>query len=403
VIESCRSCGSPNLSQILDLGDQYLSDFRADTSKPEAHPLVLFWCGDCTLVQLSSTVDRTKLYTDRYGYRSGVNEGIRADLASVVAEALRRRGTGRHSEHSAKWLDIASNDGTLLSFVPPQFERTGVDPVAKFADLARPHADRLIVGFFDPTQFVPGSMDVVTSVSMFYDLDDPNEFVAGVAEVLAPDGVWIIQQNYLLAMLEANSFDNVCHEHITYFSLRALVTLLAEHGLEVNSVSRSPINGGSFRTVVSRKGVRPVDGTVMDLLLAEEAAGLRDIAAYRAFAGRVSRAIADLRELVGNARADGKIVYIYAASTRGAVIWQAAGLNRATIAAAVERQPEKVGLFFSPIGVPIISEDQARQERPDYMLVGPWWFRDQFVEREADYLAAGGKLVFPLPELEIVG
>jgi NDP-4-keto-2,6-dideoxyhexose 3-C-methyltransferase len=117
----------------------------------------------------------------------------------------------------------------------------------------------------------------------------------------------------------------------------------------------------------------------------------------------VSRAISDLRELVGNARADGKTVYIYAASTRGAVIWQAAGLDQASVGATVERQPEKVGRFFSPIGVPIISEEQARRERPDLMLVGPWWFRDQFVEREADYLAAGGKLVFPLPALEVVG
>lgn len=403
MIDACRSCGSPQLEQILDLGAQFLSDFRADTSKPPKFPLQLLWCAECTLVQLGETVPRDLLYTDRYGYRSGVNEAIRADLKSVVDEGLRWRGTGRHSEHSAKWLDIASNDGTLLSFVPPRFERTGVDPVTKFADLARPHADRLIVGFFDPAQFVPGSMDVVTSVSMFYDLDDPNEFVAGVAEVMAPDGVWIIQQNYLLAMLEANSFDNVCHEHITYFSLRALVELLDRHGLEVNSVSRSPINGGSFRTVVSRRGARPVDGTVMDLLLAEERAGLRDIAAYRAFAGRVSRAIADLRELVGNARALGQTVYIYAASTRGAVIWQAAGLDQTMVAAAVERQPEKVGRYFSPVGVPIISEEQARRERPDYFLCGPWWFRDQFVEREADYLAVGGKLVFPLPALEVVG
>jgi NDP-4-keto-2,6-dideoxyhexose 3-C-methyltransferase len=403
MIDTCRSCGSPNLSQILDLGNQYLSDFRTDTLKPERFPLVLMWCADCTLAQLSSTVDRELLYTGTYGYRSGVNEGIRADLASVVADGLRWHGSGRHAAHSAKWLDIASNDGTLLSYVPRQFLRVGVDPVAKFADLSREHADRIIVGFFDPAQFGPGSMDVITSVSMFYDLDHPNEFVDGVAEVLAPDGVWIIQQNYLLDMLQATSYDNVCHEHITYFSLRALVALLDEHGLEVVSVSRSPINGGCIRTVVSHKGARRADGTVMDLLLTEERAGLGDIALYRAFAGRVSRAVNDLRELVGNAWAAGKTVYIYAASTRGAVMWQAAGLDSATIGAAVERQAEKVGRWFSPIGVPIISEEQARRDQPDYLLVGPYWFRGQFVEREAAYLAAGGKLVFPLPRLEIVG
>jgi NDP-4-keto-2,6-dideoxyhexose 3-C-methyltransferase len=403
VIDSCRACGSPNLTQVLDLGNQYLSDFRDDASKPPRSPLALLWCSACTLAQLSETVDRELLYTERYGYRSGVNEGIRADLKSVVDEALRWHGAGRHAAHSARWLDIASNDGTLLSFVPSQFHRTGVDPVAKFADVAREHADRLVVGFFDPATFYPASADVVTSVSMFYDLDDPGEFVAGVAEVLAPDGVWVIQQNYLLDMLQATSYDNVCHEHIAYYSLRALVTLLDEHGLEVVSVSRSPINGGCIRTVVAHKGARRPDGSVADLLQVEEAAGLGDRGAYRAFAGRVSRAIVDLRELVDNARALGQTVYIYAASTRGAVMWQAAELDERTIGAVVERQAEKVGRFFSPLGVRIISEEQARREHPDYMIVGPWWFRDQFVAREADYLAAGGKLVFPLPRLEIVG
>jgi NDP-4-keto-2,6-dideoxyhexose 3-C-methyltransferase len=259
VIDSCRACGSPNLTQVLDLGNQYLSDFRPDDSKPPRSPLVLLWCSACTLAQLSETVDRELLYTGNYGYRSGVNEGIRADLKSVVDEALRWHGAGRHAAHSARWLDIASNDGTLLSFVPSQFHRTGVDPVAKFADVAREHADRLVVGFFDPATFGPASADVVTSVSMFYDLDDPNEFVAGVAEVLALDGVWLIQQNYLLAMLENNSSSTTCATSTSPTSRSGLWShLLDEHGLEVNSVSRSPINGGCIRTVVSHKGARPV-------------------------------------------------------------------------------------------------------------------------------------------------
>ncbi|HWB36851.1 MAG TPA: methyltransferase domain-containing protein, partial [Rugosimonospora sp.] len=281
MITNCRACGSPRLQAGLSLGAQRLSDFRADPSPSPAYPLDLVRCMYCTLVQLGETVPRELLYTGNYGYRSGVNEGIRADLASVVETAL-----AYAPARARTWLDIASNDGTLLSNVPARFVRVGVDPVAKFADAAREHANRLVVGFFDPAQFGPQSMDVVTSVSMFYDLDDPDEFVAGVAEILSPAGVWVIQQNYLLDMMQQTTFDNVCHEHITYWSLRPLVELLGRHGLEVVAVTRSPVNGGCIRTVVSRRGIRPVDRSVLGLLREEGAAGLNDGTLFRAFEDR---------------------------------------------------------------------------------------------------------------------
>ncbi|HWB34992.1 MAG TPA: hypothetical protein VHA75_03105, partial [Rugosimonospora sp.] len=214
-------------------------------------------------------------------------------------------------------------------------------------------------------------------------------------------GVWVIQQNYLLDMMQQTTFDNLCHEHITYWSLRPLVELLGRHGLEVVAVNRSPVNGGCIRTVVSRRGVRPVDRSVLGLLREEDAAGLNDGALFRAFEDRTREKIGALRDFVAREYEAGKTFMIYAASTRGAVIWQAAGLAGA-VTAAVERQTEKVGRWFSPLGVPIISEERARRERPDYLLVGPYWFKDQIIEREAGYLAAGGTLVFPLPEFEIV-
>jgi len=400
---NCRSCHRTDLTEVLDLGNQYLSDFRDDDRRPPRWPLVLMLCPHCGLAQLRETTPRELMYHDRYGFRSGINEAIREDLRSVVEQAV-----AAHPE-ARRWLDIACNDGTLLSFVPERIHRVGVDPVSTFEPESSRHADRIVADFFDPERFATGRadrpydrFDVVTSISMFYDLDDPNEFVAGVAAVLAPDGIWVIQQNYGLTMVELGAVDNVCHEHVTYWSLAALENLLHRHDLEVNDVYLSGLNGGSFRTVVSRRGVRPVGPSVPAQRDREAQSCLDQPEVWREFASRARKAFEDLRRLIDDINAAGRRCYLYGASTRGGTILQAAGLTVRDLPYAVERQAAKVGRRIASIGVPIISEEQARADHPEYMLVAPWFFRDVFVERERDYLKAGGKLVFPLPDLEIV-
>jgi NDP-4-keto-2,6-dideoxyhexose 3-C-methyltransferase len=399
----CRSCHSTNMTQVVDLGGQYLSDFRDDDRRPPRWPLVLMLCAACGLLQLRDTTPRELMYHDRYGFRSGINEAIREDLHGVVDHALTTRPDAR------RWLDIGCNDGTLLSFVPERIHRVGIDPVATFEGAARQHADSVITGFFHPRRFtLDGAgdcyeqFDIITSISMFYDLDDPNEFVTDVLKVLAQEGIWIIQQNYAPTMLELGAIDNVCHEHITYWSLAALEHLLDRHGLEVNDVRLSSVNGGSFRTLVSRAGARAVNASVPALRQAETSHQLRQPTAWHKFASRARRAFVDLRRLIDEINAAGQRCYIYGASTRGATIWQAAGLTARDLPFAVERQSAKVGRKMASIGVPIISEEQARADRPEYMLVAPWFFRDVFIERERDYLKSGGRLIFPLPDLEIV-
>lgn len=405
---NCRSCHQTGLTEVLDLGMQYLSDFRDDNRRPPRWPLVLMLCPHCGLAQLRDTTPRELMYHDRYGFRSGVNEAIRDDLRSVVEQAMAAHpGAGR-------WLDIACNDGTLLSFVPERIHRVGIDPVSTFESEARRHADRIVVDFFDPARFATGfttgrvdesydQFDIITAISMFYDLDDPNEFVAGVAKVLAPDGIWVIQQNYARTMVDLGAVDNICHEHITYWSLAALEQLLRRHDMEVNDVSLSALNGGSFRTVVSRRGTHPVKPSVAAERGREALAHLDRPEVWREFAARARQAFEDLRRLIDDINAAGHRCYIYGASTRGGTIWQAAGLTVRDLPYAVERQAAKVGRKIASIGVPIISEEQARADRPEYLLVAPWFFRDVFIERERDYLKEGGKLIFPLPDLEIVG
>jgi hypothetical protein len=338
------------------------------------------------------------MYHDRYGFKSGINEAIKIDLKSNVETALKWVLTPHN------WLDIASNDGTLLSYVPDGIHRVGIDPITKLCEdaIENDRAEEIINDFFDPDYFQDEEFDVITSISMFYDLNDPNEFVAGVASTLDFNGVWVIQQNYLLTMMEINAYDNICHEHLEYYSLHSLKPLLERHGLEILDVTLSDVNGGCIRTVVGHQGVRDSNDSVNIWLAKERAAGLNTVKAYTDFAKKVSKSVLETQDFVKDANARGKSVYIYGASTRGGTIWQACGLDVNDLPYAVERNPEKFGKVISSIGVPIISEEEARVMKPDYMLVSPWFFHDIFVEREKEYLENGGHLVFPLPNFEII-
>jgi NDP-4-keto-2,6-dideoxyhexose 3-C-methyltransferase len=394
--QRCRGCGQET-GLVLDLGEHRLPDFTEPGTPPgERYPLRLMLCPACTLLQLDGTVSRDDLYHERYGFKSGVNEAIRADLASVVSYALEAVPRPR------TWLDIACNDGTLLAAVPTDVRRTGIDPLEQFAHEAFAHASRVISDYFRPWYFVTGEFDVITSVSMFYDLDDPGEFAAGVAGVLATDGVWVIQQNYALDMLRLNAVDNICHEHVTYFSVASLLPLLAGTGLEINDVAYSTVNGGCFRVLASHRGARPVNDSVAWALAQEKAAGLGDRATWKQWGEDVTAELARTRALLEQAALAGKRVLVYGASTRGGTILQMIGAGPELLPAAVERNPAKVGKVMAATGIPIISEEEMRADPPEFLLVSPWFFREVFVEREAAFLAGGGTMLFPLPRFEVV-
>jgi len=392
---TCRICQSKNLISVLNLGDHYLSDFREDLGKPDKFPLNLLLCEDCSLVQLSVTVDRNIMYHDGYGYRSGTNELIRENLKWIVKKAEKLVPSAQ------SWLDIACNDGTLLSFVSPKVNRVGIDPVEKFAVNSQKHADKIISDFYS-SRAVSDKFDVITSISMFYDLDNPNNFVSEVAQSLNKGGVWLIQQNYLAAMLENVSFDNICHEHITYFSLTALKHLFDKNNLEIVDLEFPDINGGSILTVVAHKGDFVKYSKLDEYLQSEFNLGLTSKEGFNKFASDVFSNISKLGELLDGISKRNETVQIYGASTRGGTIWQSLGKHIDAVDCAVERQVEKVGKYYSVIGKPIISEEQMRISPPDYLLIGPWFLRNSFIDRESQYISAGGAMIFPLPQVEII-
>jgi hypothetical protein len=388
---------------VLNLGEQYLSEFRDDDRKPPKFPLELVICNDCKQVQLRDTVPQSLLYTDNYGYRSGINKTMRNHLQSLVMDIMKRMGDKLNQSDAV--VDIGSNDGTLLKFYPNYLERYGYDLVEKFADCYKDTGIMFVNNVFD------NWMDkghgyrykIITAISMFYDLDDPINFMEIVADNLAKGGIFIVQQNYLLSMLKVNGFDNILAEHIFYHSVNSMKNICEKCGLEIFDVQINDLNGGSFRTYICHKGDYKIKKSVFKQLAIEDEYGLDNMGCYEDFAKRVQDAIKQIRQFLVDRAKKGKWVYLYAASTRINTLLQACGIDCRLVQRAVERNSEKIGKYIASCGIPIISEEQMREEKPDYLLIGSFYFRDEFIKREKAYLKQGGKLIFPLPKLEVIG
>lgn len=394
-LTACCSCGG-SLTDVLDLGPMYLADFTdPGESRGEPWPLRLLLCGNCTLLQVAEPTPRKLLLHDRYGFRSGINEANRADVHDIARHALGAVASPR------SFLDIGSNDGTLLAAVPRHVRRVGIDPLGQFAAEAARHADAIITDYFSPARFSPGEFDVITSAAMFYELEDPAAFVTGVRDVLARDGAWVIQQNYALDMLRNNVVDNIVHEHVAYYSVRSLSHLLGRHGMEVSDVTYSPVKGGCMRTLVSHKGARPVNDSVAHALFTEAGFLIDQPETWQAWGKSVRAELEKTRHVLEQAKADGKRAWIYGASTRGGTMLQVIGAGPELTPFAVERDETKFGKVMASVNVPIISEAEMRADPPDMLLVSPWFFGQVFKERERAFIEAGGKLLFPLPRFEV--
>jgi NDP-4-keto-2,6-dideoxyhexose 3-C-methyltransferase len=412
-ISSCRSCGLKKLVPILSLGEQYVINFLdSNENSGIKAPLELVLCdinsGGCGLLQLRHTVPLDLMYR-QYWYKSGVNQTMRNALADVVdkAEKLIKLKAGDIV------LDIGSNDSTLLRLYKTKgLILVGFEPATNLMDEARVGVTKVINDFFNyeafKKEFGDKKAKIITAIAMFYDLDDPNKFVSDIVKCLDKDGVFIIQQNYLVSMLKQNAFDNISHEHLEYYSMRALKNLLNRHNLEIFDVELNDINGGSFRTYIRHKGcksIKPFKLAKERLKKVEDEEiklGLHNRKVYDDFAKRIEKIKDKIYNFIKKEVEKGKKVYVYGASTRGNTLLQYCGIDNKLIKAAAERNPAKWGKKTVGTWIPIISEEQARKEKPDYFLVLPWAFIKEFVEREKEFLESGGKFIVPLPEPRII-
>jgi NDP-4-keto-2,6-dideoxyhexose 3-C-methyltransferase len=338
-----------------------------------------------------------------YGYRSGVNETMRRHLAGIARE-VQDRLTTQLGGHTV--VDVGANDGTLLLAYEGDIERVGFEP-SDVRPLG-PHNIEYIGDYFCREQAESfddyHTVDALTSIAMFYDLEDPGEFIRCVDLVLGDNGLWVLELSYLPTMLEMNSFDTICHEHVAYYSLSTLEPLLAKRGFVVIDATINDINGGSIRVTAAKRGsvrAQSVSAEARARLYAlrrsEFEMRLDTAQPFDAFAQRVIEVRDELQHMLRSFRDLGLSVVGYGASTKGNVILQYCGVDKTMLAAIADRNPAKVGGVTVGTGIPIISEEQMRAAKPDYLLALPWHFMPEFLERERELIAGGTKFIVPLP------
>lgn len=411
--KTCRICGSSALTKVIDLGEQHLQGSFIKPGK-EMPPLrkistELVRCNPmedenaCGLLQTVTTVPPEILYS-AYWYRSGTNQTMRDHL-----QALAREATEMIGKNDAHVLDIGCNDGTLLRNYPAGYKKYGIDP----SDVAREVGGDITVvqDIFPSTELnsilAGQKLDIVTSIAMFYDLEDPSAFVKNIQEALDADGIWIFEMSYMPAMLKMNSYDTICHEHLEYYSFAVIEKLLARNGLKIVKVGFNDINGGSIRCYATHVGSfkfksRDWYTAIEEVRQQEFDLELDTDKPYKNFQARINKHREDLSSLLKGLKRDGKSIHLYGASTKGNTILQWCGIDASVIDCASDRNPDKDGAKTIGTDIPIISEEKSRAKNPDYYLVLPWHFKKEFLEREREMFERGTGFIFPLPEIEIV-
>lgn len=401
----CRVCRG-ELMSVLPLGDLRLNAFPAnrwEIDKIPQVPLNLMACTQCGLVQLDRTVPPDWMYRE-YWYRSGVNEMMVRELHDIVRDAMTRVDLA--------WgdvvVDIGANDGTLLSHYPHGITRIAWEPALNLRERLTPHAEVIIADYFPVSVDEIRKAMIITAVACAYDVEDPLAFFTAIQGLLHPQGIAIVQFQDFGQQLASTAFDNICHEHLEYYTLWSLSQIVGQVGLIVTDVTTTPINGGSLRVVLQHVDQGTVTQRVHDQLLKEHNQGLGpplhtggQRLAFERFRQQASTIIDQIHAVIHQLRLDSRVLDIYGASTKGNILLQVLGIDHTIARQAIDRSPEKYGLH-TITGIPIVAETRARIEPADVWLSPIWQFRQSVLAREAWYLEGGGTIVFPLPQVDVV-
>lgn len=416
-INCCRSCQSINLLEVLSLGNLAVSNFVENpvTQTGIKAPLDLLICdpvqGGCGLLQLRHTVSSELMYRN-YWYRSGINRTMTDELVDIATNAVRVA----ELKPGDFVIDIGANDGTLLRGYDIQDLKTiGFEPAKNLCDYNVKGTTKIIADFFNHDEwskaFGEAKAKVITAIGMFYDLDDPNTFLEDIRKCLDESGVFIIQMMYMPLALKKNAFDGICHEHLEYYTMHSLEKLLARHGLEIFDLqTREEINEGSVRFFIRKNnaligGINDAacKGRVEALRNDEKNLGLEDLTTYKVLANRIQAARQATLEFLKQEKEKGKKIHGYAASTKGNTTLQYYGITTELIEAIADRNQTKWGKFTVATGIPIISEEESRNQKPDYYFILAWHFLPEFFQREQAFLKAGGKFIVSMPEFMVIG
>jgi SAM-dependent methyltransferase len=404
---ACRGCGQPGLDTVLSLGQQPLANAlltEGQLHEPEPrYPLDLAFCSSCALAQITVSVPPEELFTD-YPYFSSYADAVTANAEAVAKRVMGMRPLGPES----LVMEVASNDGYLLKhYVDAGIPVLGIDPARNVAVDAEATGVPTLIDFFgdalaERLRARGRRADVLHANNVIAHVPDVNGVIRGVSRVLADDGLAVVETPYVRDLVDKLEFDTIYHEHLFYYSLTSLRTLLHRHGLEVVDVERTPLHGGTLRVFAAPAGSAPVSPSVGQLMGEERELGMGGIGYFEGFATRVRDLCRSLARLLDGLRSEGATVAAYGAAAKGTVMLNAAGIDAASIEFVADRNRHKQGHYMPGVHVPIVGAEAVVDRMPDYLLLLAWNFADEVMEQQSDYAARGGRFIIPIPEPVIV-
>lgn len=404
-IHNCRSCKSKNIIKAFSLGKQFLTGIFPENKNVKISNgfLSLVLCKNCKLLQLENSFNTEEMYGENYGYMSSLNKSMFDHLNQKVSK-LKKKINFKPKDLI---IDIGSNDGTFLSFFSKQFNLVGIDPtIKKFSKFYRRDIKK-IPSFFDKKEInkiTSKKAKLITSIAMFYDLENPIKFAKDVYDLLSAQGVWHLELSYMPSMIKNVSYDTICHEHLEYYSLTSIKYIFDKVGFKIIDIEFNDINGGSFALTVAKKKskIKESKMIVKWLLNKEKKHKINEIETFKEFYKNCLQQKYELNSLLKSLKKMNKKVYGYGASTKGNVILQFCNIDKSKIRFIGEVNKYKYNKITPGSKIDIISEKKLRQLKPDYLLVLPWHFKNFILNKEKEYLKSGVKFIFPLPEIQIV-
>ena len=402
----CRNCRNNKFFNLLSLGK---ISFTGKFSKslfnniPKAY-LNLIMCKKCKLVQLDRNFNPKYLYGKDYGYRSGINKTMNEHLKKTVKKCSALAGLKAND----LVLDIASNDATLLNYYQKNIITVGVDPLVNKYKTCYKKINYKISKFFQISDIkklnLTKKFKIISALSVFYDLVDPNRFIKGIKECLEENGIFVLEHADLLSIIKNNLFDTICHEHLEYYSSKVIIDMMNFNGLKVFDYEFNDINGGSSRYYICHhKAKYKTKKKKINKLLSEESKiGLHSTKIFKIFFAKILHEKTKLKKLIKEINNKKLTIHGYGASTKGNVLLQFYDIGKKEINYIADRNPLKYNLFTPGTKIKIISENYSRKLKPDYYLVLPWHFKKEILIREKKIREKGTKLIFPLPKMHVI-
>jgi SAM-dependent methyltransferase len=406
---NCRHCDAALEQLVINLGHQPASNAyltAAQLEGTEAHaPLKVYVCHQCWLVQIPSFHASHELFTADYAYFSSVSQSWLAHAQAYVAKMVDRFGLGADD-----WVvEVASNDGYLLQYVAEHgIKCTGIEPTASTAAAARAKGVESIERFFGTELALElvatrGHASLTAANNVLAHVPDINDFVAGFALLLAPEGVATFEFPHLVNLIDGCQFDTIYHEHYSYLSLTAVETIFAAQGLKVFDVEEVPTHGGSLRVYACRADAAHQTMPAVQAMLGKEAAaGVTNPDWYGGLAAEAERIKLDLLDFLVSARRSGKRVAAYGAAAKGNTLLNYAGVRADLIDFVCDAAPSKQGRFLPGSHVPVLAPAALAERKPDYVLILPWNLTAEITQAQAQVSAWGGKFAVAVPRLTIL-